>query len=143
MNESWHPLVPGATDGLPEAEGVFVLGSLVRNVLLIGATDGRGLRDAVEEAVGRSPAARRARCFRHEICPDPRVRQTELLDEYRRAHGGALPPEQPAVAPSLRAVPGSVRRPRAIEPDQVRDTGDVVEQVAERPRVPSRGLAVL
>lgn len=120
MTDHWHPLGPGALDALPEAPGVFVLGSMVRSVLLVGVADERGLRAAVGEALARGPLASRARCFRFEACPDPRARQAELLDEYRRAHEGLLPPEQPAIGPALRAVPGAARKGKHGEADPTR-----------------------
>lgn len=115
MNASWQPLVPGALDGLPDEPGVFELGTTVRSVLFVGAAEDQGLRTAVAEAIARGPLSARARCFRWEACADARGRQAGILDEYRRAHGGALPPEQPAVTPALRAVPGVARRSRAGE----------------------------
>lgn len=126
MTDHWHPLGPGALDALPDAPGVFVLGSMVRGVLLVGVASERGLRAAVGEAISRGPLASRARCFRFEACPDPRARQAELLDEYRRVHDGMLPPEQPAVGPSLRAVPGASRKGKADETEPPRPAADAV-----------------
>lgn len=132
MTDHWHPIGPGAMDGLPDSPGVFVLGTMVRSILLVGIAEERGLRVTVGEAVARGPLAHRARCFRFEACPDPRARQAELLDEYRRAHGGVLPPEQPAVGPALRAVPGSSRRGKVAE---VEPTRPVSEAATSAPRV--------
>ncbi|MFM7142401.1 MAG: hypothetical protein ACKO2K_10875, partial [Alphaproteobacteria bacterium] len=125
MTDHWHPIGPGAMDGLPDSPGVFVLGTMVRSILLVGIAEERGLRAAVVEAVARGPLAHRARCFRFEACPDPRARQAELLDEYRGAHGGMLPPEQPAVGPSLRAVLGASRKLKAPEAESGRSRAEV------------------
>jgi hypothetical protein len=91
----WQTLRPGSIDQLPTAPGVFELGNLVRNVLLVGGEPGRALREVVREAMSTPGVALHARCLRFTLIEDPTAAIQERLAEYRAGHGGSLPPEQP------------------------------------------------
>src|SRR5262245_43483427 len=91
----WIPIVPGAVEELPELPGVFVVGSLVRNVLFVGSAS-EGIRAAVRAALDRPELRGQARSLRVEPSDDPAGRLAEILSAYRDAHAGALPPAQPS-----------------------------------------------
>jgi hypothetical protein len=91
----WQTLRPGSIDELPTAPGVFELGNLVRNVLLVGGEPGRALREVVREALSSPAVAIHARCLRFTLTDDPAAALQERLAEYRAGHDGKLPPEQP------------------------------------------------
>ncbi len=90
----WIPIGPGALEELPELPGVFVVGSLVRNVLLVGSAS-EGIRAAVRAALDRPELRGQARSLKVEPSDDPPGRMAEILSAYRDAHDGALPPAQP------------------------------------------------
>jgi len=90
----WVSIVPGALEELPERPGVFVVGSLVRNVLFVGSAS-EGIRAAVRAALDRPDLRGQARCLKIEPSDDPAQRLAEILTAYREAHDGALPPAQP------------------------------------------------
>lgn len=92
---TWHTLRPGSIEELPTAPGVFELGNLVRNVLLVGGEPGRALREVVREALSSPAVAIHARCLRFTLTDDPATALQERLSEYRAGHDGRLPPEQP------------------------------------------------
>jgi hypothetical protein len=100
IGSPWQPLFPTAVDALPDATAVFEIGSLVRNVLVIGGDANEGLRAAVRRALDNPRLRLRARCIRWELTTDPRARAGQLLAAYRAAHGGAIPAEQPRNTPA-------------------------------------------
>jgi hypothetical protein len=117
VSNGWKLITPELLEALPDRQGVFELGSLVRSVVFIGGDADAGLRSMVREALAEPRLRMRARCLRFELTDDPRGRANQLVAEYRAAHGGALPAEQPrGSAPllSLSAAPveGRVTRPR-------------------------------
>ncbi|MEY4950676.1 MAG: hypothetical protein RL698_2887, partial [Pseudomonadota bacterium] len=75
LTGGWIALGRETVGGLPDRPGVFVLGTMVRSVLLVGVAEERGLRATVAEAIARGPLATRARCIRIELRDDPRPRQ--------------------------------------------------------------------
>lgn len=109
MSESfstWRPLAHAEIDRLPECSGVYELATLVRTVLFIGAAT-ENLRDDLMQHLGGGslPLLRGSNLyFRHRATDDPAQLQSELLDDYRARHGGALPPAQ--------SEPPSPPRPR-------------------------------
>jgi hypothetical protein len=96
----WQPLTAAAIDALPDAMAVFEIGSLVRNVLVIGGDANEGLRAAVRRALDNPRLRLRARCIRWELTSDPRARAAQLLAAYRASHEGASPAEQPRTMPA-------------------------------------------
>ena len=133
LTGGWIALGRETVGGLPDRPGVFVLGTMVRSVLLVGVAEERGLRATVAEAIARGPLATRARCIRIELRDDPRPRQAELVEEYRASHAGALPPEQPPVR-NLQLAPR--KTPSKTRPDPFASQ-DLVSQHPARTGVAS------
>jgi hypothetical protein len=104
----WQTLRPGSLEELPAEPGVFELGNLVRNVLLVGGEPNRSLREVVREALSAPGVAVQARCVRFSVTPDPATAVQARLSDYRAGHAGSLPPEQPRRANLLDA---NARRP--------------------------------
>ena len=109
---SWRPLVPSEVAQLPEAPGVFEIGTLVRTVLFIGAAP-ESLLAVLTHHLGAPghPLMQTSRLY-FRYCPaeDPEPVQVGLLHEYRRTHGGAPPPAQDMPAPP----PGPRRHLKAV-----------------------------
>jgi hypothetical protein len=105
IGSAWLPLTKHVVDMLPEATAVFEIGSLVRSTLLIGGDPSETLREAVQRALDDPRLRLRARCLRYELTTDPRGRAGQLLADYRAAHGGALPSEQPRLGARIHALP--------------------------------------
>jgi hypothetical protein len=104
----WQVLRPGSLEELPAVPGVFELGNLVRNVLLVGGESGRSLREVVREALSAPGIALQARCLRFSVTDDPQAAVQARLADYRAGHAGSLPPEQPRRSHLLDA---NARRP--------------------------------
>ena len=102
IESAWQPLTPAVLDALPDAMAVFELGSLVRSVLYIGGDPNEGLRAAVRRALADTRVHLRAHCLRWQSTSDPRGSAAQLLAQYRAAHGGASPVEQPRPVPGVR-----------------------------------------
>lgn len=114
IGSAWQPLTKHVIDNLPDATGVFEIGSLVRSVLLIGGDPNETLRTAVQRVLEDPRLRLRGHCLRYELTSDPRGRANQLLARYRATHGGALPPEQPrqpATVHTLAPVSGEARAP--------------------------------
>jgi hypothetical protein len=99
--KEWMSIGPGALDTLSDRPGVFLIGSLVRNVLFVGSAS-EGIRSAVRAALDRPDLRQRARCLKVEPSEDPALLLAEILATYRETHGGALPPAQPTPFPEQR-----------------------------------------
>jgi hypothetical protein len=89
--DGWQTIRPGLVEELPDAPGVVVLGSLVRNVLFV-ANASEGIRAAVRSALSLPELRAQARCVKVEPSDEPARRHEEILAAYRATHGGALPP---------------------------------------------------
>jgi hypothetical protein len=96
----WRTIRPGTVEELPDAPGVVVLGSLVRNVLFV-ADASEGIRAAVRSALSRPQLRGQARCLLVEPTDAAAERQAEILAAYRAAHGGELPPAQSSDPPAV------------------------------------------
>lgn len=108
----WQPLVPAEIARVPESPGVFEVATLVRTVLFIGAAS-ENLLAALHHhhALPGHPLMHSGRLyFRYHATDEPERVQKELLAEYRRSHGGALPPAQDTPGPS----PGPRRHLKAV-----------------------------
>ena len=98
---SWRPLFPSELETIPAVPGVFELATLVRTVLLIGAAP-ESLTTTLGDyagAPGLIPRSAGRVYFRWRTADEPEILQSDLLEQYRRAHGGSLPPAQGQVAP--------------------------------------------
>ncbi len=119
IGSAWQPLTKHVIDSLPDATGVFEIGSLVRSVLLIEGDPNETVRAAVQRVLEDPRLRMRAHCVRYELTSDPRGRVNQLLARYRTTHGGALPawqPRQPATVHALASISGEARTP-ASAPD--------------------------
>jgi hypothetical protein len=114
VKDGWRTIRPGTVEELPEAPGVVVLGSLVRNVLLV-ANASQGIRAAVQSALSLPELRSQVRCVRVEASASPEERHAELLAAYRDAHGGALPPAQARSVTTAPAEPATAQ-PVALVP---------------------------
>lgn len=131
----WQTLRPGSLEELPVEPGVFELGNLVRNVLLVGGDPHRSLREVVREALSNPGMAVQARCVRFTVTADPHTAVQALLSDYREGHAGSLPPEQPRRANLLDA---NARRPG---PARVASVPRAVSASATRPVVRTGALS--
>lgn len=100
---AWKPMVPGLVAEAPTCPGVYELGTLVRTVVFIGTAE-----ENLNEALARhlnAPATIHPQIgglyFRTVAIDDPDHVQVELLDEYRRSHGGAAPAAQASQPPPI------------------------------------------
>ncbi|MBI4567512.1 MAG: pentapeptide repeat-containing protein [Planctomycetes bacterium] len=94
---------------LPEKGGVFEIGDPRGEVLLIGSAN--NLRARVKELVANAgPPLREATQYRFFVTPAWGYREMERQEEYKRTHGGRLPPAMtwtPPAAPAGAAPPGA------------------------------------
>lgn len=123
IDASWRRITSAQLETLPEAPGVFELASLVRNVLMIGADRGGGLRSTVQTTLDDPRLRTVARYLRFELSSDPVAKAGQMLSDYRTAHRGELPSAQPPSAVPLTAIPQpgearlrSVRREEHAKP---------------------------
>lgn len=86
----WRVITPTLLNELPEMPGVFEVGNLVRNVLLISAAP-TGIAHAIREALTQPRLLSRAHCIRFEVSEDGEDLARIRLAEYRQAHGGTPP----------------------------------------------------
>ncbi len=97
----WRPLIPAEVERVPDCPGIFELATLVRNVLFLGAA--QSLQAALAHHLA-SPGALHVQAgrvyFRYLPTDDPEQLQLDRLEDYRRCHGGALPPAQ-SMSPPL------------------------------------------
>jgi len=108
----WRPLAISEVARLPQAPGVFEIGTLVRTVLFIGAAH-ESLLAVLTHHLGAPghPLMHASRLyFRIHPTEEPEQLQTRLLGEYKNTHGGALPPAQDTPAPP----PGTRRHLKAV-----------------------------
>jgi hypothetical protein len=105
---AWSRLTPDTVENIPEEPGVYELATLVRNTLFIGRSAERTLRGCLhDELSGRASMIRQQPLYvRYEPTAKDDQRHRELVDEYRRAHAGKLPPlnQHHAVPESPRAM---------------------------------------
>ena len=94
ISSSWSRLAPTTLEAVPSMPGVYELGTLVRNTLFIGRTDGGDLRACLHAELmdPRSLIRQRAHYFRYELTPRDDQRHRELIEEYARRHAGKVPP---------------------------------------------------
>ena len=104
---SWKPLVPVAITEAPTCPGVYQLATLVRTVVFIGAAP-TNLSETLAQHVN-APATLHPHLgplyFRLAPLESPEHAQSELLEEYRARHGGALPAAQMTQPPPLPVAP--------------------------------------
>jgi hypothetical protein len=90
----WHRLTPNNIAALPNADGVFEVANLVRNVQFVGRGRGR-LRETVA-AFGHMPRALPLSVggyfFRFELTTAEGETWKRRIEAYRKRHDGALPP---------------------------------------------------
>lgn len=104
---SWKPMVPAVVAEAPACPGVYQLSTLVRTIVFIGAAC-----DDLSATLARhlnAPATLHPHLghlyFRIAPLEDPEQVQSELLEEYRARHGGALPAAQMTQPPPPPAAP--------------------------------------
>ena len=97
---TWRPLVPTEIERTPDSPGVFELATLVRTVVRVGvARESLSTTLAEHLATPLAPHLPTGRLyFRTHATERPDEVQRDVLEEYCRAHGGALPPAQTAPA---------------------------------------------
>lgn len=112
----WTRLTPDAIAALPNADGVFEVANLVRNVQYVGRACGR-LRDTLAD-FGPMPRALPASVggyfFRFELTTAETEAYQRRIEAYRKRHVGALPPGNRSQVIEL-AEPA--RAPLAAAPD--------------------------
>ena len=102
---TWRPMTQAEVERVPACPGVFELATLVRTVVFIGAAP-ESLASALEQHLALPAGASGPRIasgrlyFRYRATEEVEQLQSDLLEEYRRHHGGALPPGQ-SIAPAL------------------------------------------
>ena len=93
---AWKPMLPGTIAEAPTCAGVYELATLVRTVVFIGAAE-ENLSDTLTQHLA-APATLHPHAgrlyFRTIAIDEPDQVQVELLDEFRRSHGGSVPSAQ-------------------------------------------------
>ena len=90
----WIRLTPNNIAALPNADGVFEIANLVRNVQYVGRACGR-LRDALTDFghIPRTlPSSVGGYFFRFELTSAETDSFQRRIEAYRKRHEGALPP---------------------------------------------------
>jgi hypothetical protein len=112
----WIRLTPDAIASLPNADGVFEVANLVRNVQYVGRACGR-LRDTLAD-FGPMPRALPASVggyfFRFELTTAETEAYQRRIEVYRKRHEGALPPGNRG---QVIEMADPVRTPIAAAPD--------------------------
>jgi len=94
INAGWTRLTPDNIAAVPNADGVFEVANLVRNVQYVGRACGR-LRDALTDFghLPRTlPSSVGGYFFRFELTTAEMEAFQRRIEAYRRRHEGALPP---------------------------------------------------
>jgi hypothetical protein len=112
----WMRLTPDNIAALPNADGIFEVANLVRNVQYVGRACGR-LRDTLEE-FGHMPRTLPLSVggyfFRVELTSAETEAFHRRIEAYRKRHDGALPPgnrgqvvelAEPSRLPPLPSIP--------------------------------------
>jgi hypothetical protein len=123
IDGSWRRINAAELDSVPDSPGVFELANLVRNVVMIGADRGSGLRTTLHNVLRDERLRTLARYVRFELSNDAAGVAARMLSEYRAAHRGSLPPAQPpgAIPPAPVSPTNSEPRLRTIRRDAPAD----------------------
>jgi hypothetical protein len=90
----WIPLTPTNIAALPNADGIFEVANLVRNVQYVGRACGR-LRDTLaefEDMPRNLPLSVGGHFFRFELTTAEGEAFQRRIEAYRKRHEGSVPP---------------------------------------------------
>ena len=115
----WHRLTPDNINALPNADGVFEVANLVRNVQFVGRGCGR-LRDTVTTfgCMPRTlPLSVGGYFFRYELTTAEGETFKRRIEAYRKRHDGAVPPGNASefLEPTPIAKPAPAERPAVAQ----------------------------